>query len=96
MFCAADLQAQSVLSGFINRHIDFEFRALRQKTERILVDESVDCVLGMAPLFHFERGFWNGERVAVAPVAGAIQPELFVPAVSTMSIARAGVHFDSG
>ncbi len=61
-----------------------EFWGLAEEIERILVEDAVDVGWGVAAAAHFDSGFGNGERIADAPIAGAVEPD-----------AVAAVHFEN-
>jgi hypothetical protein len=51
---------------------------LAEEGEWVLEDEFIDGARGMSAAFHFEGGFWDGEGVTDAPIAGGVHPDPFV------------------
>ena len=52
-----------------------KFGVLAEEAQGVAIDEVIDGGLAVAALFHFEGGFGDGKGVALAPVAGAVEPE---------------------
>ena len=71
---------------------DFESWILAEELERVLVEDLVDEIRIVTAAAHFEGGAGDRQRIAVAPVAGAVQPNVLV----AMSMARFGVALLSG
>jgi len=51
-------------------------RGLAEKTNGILEDQTIDRFSVMAAFAHFEACFWDGQRIAVAPIACSIHPKV--------------------
>ena len=55
-----------------------ELRTLAEELHGILEDQFVDGFRAVAALAHFERRFRHRQRIAHAPIAGAVHPQSFL------------------
>src|SRR6185369_12294307 len=67
----------------------FEVRRLAQEISRVLENDFLDGGGDVATLLHLQCGLWHRQRIAHAPVAGAVHPDFF-RAIGFQNINRAG------
>src|SRR5204862_3648388 len=81
IFARMNVGAVSEMSAAVELHrfslTDGELRRLAQEAQRIAINEAVNRLFWMPAPAHFQGRLRHRERVAVAPIAGAIQPESF-------------------
>src|SRR5690606_16196015 len=65
-----------------------KFRALREEARGISEEHVVDEGFAVAASTHLERGLWDRERIADAPVAGGVEPDAF-PTADLEHVGRA-------
>ena len=64
-------------------------RRLAEEADGVLEDKSVDGFRTVAAPAHFQACFGNGQGIAVAPIAGAVHPEV-ASGVAFENVDRAG------